>query len=182
MSAQYPSPVSIIVKVGFIGILSSCVVHAQTVPQAAPSEPSAPHEKLRFFEGTWTTSDSTPEQAFRESCAWLPEGRRHMVCRSRWKTVAGPREGMSIFSYDPATGEYVYNGFRAGGAHVTQRGSEEDGRWVFRSESGKEAERVRSRVTIEPNQQGGFAFLSEVSAGVGPWKEQARFTYVRLPQ
>ena len=165
-----------------MAILTSCVVHAQTTPRPGPSEPSAAHEKLRFFEGTWTTSDSNPDQAFRESCAWLPEGRRHMVCRSRWRTATGPREGMSIFSYDATTREYVYNGFRAGGTYVTLRGTEENGRWVLQSESGKGAERVRNRVTIEPNRQGGFNFLSEASTDDAPWKEQAEIAYIRVAQ
>ena len=173
---------SIVFKAGFIAILATSMVHAQTAAQPVPIEPSAPHERLRFLEGTWTTSNSSPEQAFRETCAWLPEGRRHMVCHSHWKTATGPREGMSIFSYDAATREYVYNGFRAGGTYVTLRGTEEKGRWVFQSESGKGAERLRSRVTIEPSQQGGFNFLSEASTGDEPWKEQAEFAYIRVPQ
>ena len=173
---------SIVFKAWFIAILLTSVLHAQTAAQPVPIEPSAPHERLRFLEGTWTTSNSSPEQAFRESCAWLPEGRRHMVCRSRWKTATGPREGMSIFSYDAAAREYVYNGLRAGGTYVTLRGTEENGRWVLHSESGKGAERSRSRVTIEPNQQGGFNFLSEASTGDEPYKEQAKFAYIRVPQ
>lgn len=161
----------------------ACNAHsasAQAAPASKPSDPSAPHERLGFFEGKWTTADSTAEDGFREECAWLAEGRRHMVCRSRWNTASGPREGLSIFSYDSAAGEYVYNGFRAGGAHVTQRGREQNGRWLFHSERGHGADRVRQRVSIEPNAAGGFDFLSESAKGDEPWKEGARVVYKRL--
>ena len=152
---------------------------AQPAPLALPSNPSPPHERLRFFEGTWTTADSTNEDGFREVCAWLPEGRRHMVCRSRWATPSGPREGLSVFSFDSATGDYLYTGFRTGGALVMQRGREQSGRWLFKSERGEGPDRVRTRVTIEPT-DGGFAFLSESAKGDQPWQEGARVIYRRV--
>lgn len=102
-----------------------------------------------------------------------------MVCRSRWNTPSGPREGLSIFSHDAVTGDYLYNGFRAGGLHVIQRGSEEGGKWLFRSERGNGADRVRTRVTIEPS-RGGFIFLSESSKGDEPFRAGAKVVYVRL--
>src|SRR5688572_7592746 len=96
--------------------VSGAIGCAQAQPAVGPATPSDPHEALAFFEGTWTTSEAKPQDEFRETCAWLPEGRRHMLCRSRWRAPAGYREGLSIFSYDPAPGEYRYHGFRAGGA------------------------------------------------------------------
>jgi hypothetical protein len=153
--------------------------NAQPQSRPSPAEPSPPHEKLAFFEGTWMAADSASVRGFRESCAWLPEGRRHMVCRSRWNTSAGPREGLSILSYDGVSGEYVYNGFRPGGAHVGQRGREENGRWTFSSELGQAGERTRQRVTIEADGRGGFTLLTEVARGDGAWQEQARDVFRR---
>ena len=162
-----------------MGFAAAGVAGAQPAPLALPSNPSPPHERLRFFEGTWTTADSTAEDGFREVCAWLPEGRRHMVCRSRWMTPSGPREALSVFSHDSTTGDYLYTGFRAGGAHVIQRGREQNGRWLFHSERGEGADRVRARVTIEPSDDG-FTFLSESAKGNEPWGEGARVLYRRL--
>lgn len=150
---------------------------AQAAP--APTEPSESHEALSFFQGSWTTAESTPEDEFRETCGWLPEGRRHMVCRSTWLTATGRREGLSIFSFDSSTGDYLYHGFRSGGAVLTQRGRRTPTGWIFRSERGTGPEKVRTRVTIESNSQGGFNFLSETATGDGPWKEAARFVYQR---
>lgn len=155
------------------------VATAQSAAVPRPLDHSPPHERLGFFEGSWTTADATPEEGFLEVCAWLAEGRRHMVCKSRWNTSSGPREGLSVFSYDSANEEYVYNGFRAGGSHVIQRGSEQGGRWQFRSERGNGADRLRSRVTIEPNDRG-FTLLSETSKGDEPFRAGAKVEYLRL--
>jgi len=156
------------------------VATAQTTAVPQPLDLSPPHERLGFFEGVWTIADSTPEDGFREVCAWLPQGRRHIVCKSRWNTPSGPTEGLSVFSYDVATGDYVYNGFRPAGSHVTLRGSEQGGRWHFHSERGNGADRLRTRVTIEPN-EGGFIFLSETSKGDEPYQAGAKVVYRRLP-
>ena len=148
--------------------------------QTPPSTPSSPHERLAFFEGTWTTSDATPEDDFIETCAWLPEGRRHMVCRTRWKSAAGAREGMSIFSYDAAAGDYRYNGFRPGGAWISQRGLPTERGWQFTSERGEGAARVRTRIGIEPAASGEFRFRSETSTGDGPWTAGGDIVYRRI--
>ena len=162
------------------GCLASTGAVAQSAPVPSPLDPSDPHERLRFFEGTWTTSDSTPEDGFREVCAWLPEGRRHMVCHSRWTSQSGLREGMSVFSYDRAAGKYLYHGFRPGGALVVQQGVEQEGRWSFTSDQGAGAERVRTRVTIQSSGNAGFQFVSERSTGDGPWRQEAAVMYRRI--
>ena len=141
---------------------------------------SDPHEALSFFEGSWTTSEAKTEDDFRETCSWFAEGRRHMVCRSRWLTTTGAREGLSIFSYDPATREYLYHGFRSSGAVVTQRGTRTARGWIFGSERGEGADRRRARVTIERNPDGGFDLLSETASADGPWKAGASIVYRRL--
>jgi hypothetical protein len=149
-------------------------------PASSPAAPSEPHEALAFFEGTWTTSDPAPADDFRETCAWLPEGRRHMVCRSRWRTATGRREGLSILSYDAAAGEYRYHGFRPGGAVVTQKGRRLPAGWLFTSEQGTGAERVRHRVTIDRTGDDRYRFLSETAKGDEPWSVGARFEYLRV--
>lgn len=160
----------------------SCNASAQSPVTPAPVEPSSPHERLRFFEGAWTTTDSTPEDGFRETCSWLPQGRRHMVCISRWKTESGPREGMSVFSFDTKASRYVYTGFRPGGALVVHHGEERDGRWLFASEEGAGPARVRTRVIIEANMDRGFKLSSERSIGDGPWSQTSQVTYRRVEE
>jgi hypothetical protein len=83
----------------------------QAQSPATPMTPSAPHEELAFFEGSWTTEERPAEQGFVETCAWLNAGRRHMICRSTWRVASGPREGVSIFSYRNADATYLYTAF-----------------------------------------------------------------------
>jgi hypothetical protein len=79
-----------------------------------PSVPREAHERMTFFEGTWTT-DGKPDAAngspapvgHEETCAWLSGGRRHMVCRS-WRESAGTRrETMYVLSYRGADSTYI---------------------------------------------------------------------------
>jgi hypothetical protein len=160
--------------------LAAACGYALSQPSSSPTTPSEPHEALAFFEGTWTTSDSKPEDDFKEICAWLAEGRRHMVCRSRWKSEVGRREGLSIFSYDPSFNEYRYHGFRAGGAVVTHKGQRLPQGWLFTSDRGSGDDRIQSRVTIERTAKDRFSFLSESAKGEKSWSVGAKFEYVRI--
>ena len=95
-------------------LLVCTIACSQAQPNPSPATASPPHELLSFFEGTWIIADARPEEGFRETCTWLAQGRRHMVCRASWQSASGPREGLSVFSYDAASGEYLYHGFRSG--------------------------------------------------------------------
>ena len=117
---------------------------------------------------------------FVETCAWLPEGRRHMVCRVRWTGDSGPQEGMSVFSYSTSDTAYQYHGFRAGGRVVAQRGTLEGGVWRFFDEQGTGAALTRIRVTITPKAEGSFVFVRETAVGEGPWKAGTEVCYVRI--
>ena len=162
-------------------LLVCTITYSQAQPSPSPSITSAPHELLSFFEGTWTSADSKPDDSFRETCAWLAQGRRHMVCRSHWQSPTGPREGFSVFSYDAASGEYLYHGFRSGGTVVNQRGNQKGLGWQFTSERGDGPSRVQTRVTIEPTTGGGFRLLEESATGEGPWTVAGQVLYKRVP-
>ena len=161
-------------------LLVCSVACGQTAPGPPPSTPSAAHEPLSFFEGTWTTADSKAPEAFRETCAWLSHGRRHMVCRSSWQSSTGPREGFSVFSYDAAAGDYLYHGFRPNGGVVHQRGKPRGLGWQFASTGGEGPDRVGRRVTIEPTSAGGFELIEESAHGDGPWIVGGRVVYRRV--
>ncbi len=147
--------------------------------QATPMTPSPPHEALSFFEGSWTTEESPPERNFVETCAFMNAGRRHMICRSTWETTTGPREGMSIFSYDAADSTYLYYGLRADGLVEPMRGHHSgDGKgWVFIAEKGEGAARLRERVNITTLGGGRFRLVAESATGDGAWKVDGTFHY-----
>lgn len=167
----------------FVAVALTALVPLWTLGQEpAPSVPSAPHERLAFFEGTWTVAELPPEQSFRETCSWLTDGRRHMLCRSRWTTPTGPREGLSIFSYSHDTADYLYHGFRAAGSVVTHRGVQKDDGWLFTSEQGEGSAKTMTRITIARVAGGDMQFTQESTTGGGPWAVKAKVLYKRVAQ
>ena len=169
-------------RIAFPLWVSIATIHTQAQPLVAPAANAEPHEALAFFEGSWTTSTSTPEDDFRETCSWLPGARRHMVCRSSWMSGGERREGLSVFSYDASSNEYRYHGFRSGGAVVFQTGQRIAGGWSFTADRGTGDDRVRSRVTMRRVADDRFSFLSESAKGDKPWTVAAQFDYVRVPR
>ncbi len=155
-----------------MGITSLTIALTDAGAQSTPMTPSAPHEALSFFEGSWTTDESQPESKFVETCAFMNAGRRHMICRSTWETATGPREGMSIFSFNAADSTYMYYGLRAGGLVEPMRGRSTDNGsgWEFVSEKGEGATRLRERVTITTLGAGRFRLVAESATGDGAWK------------
>lgn len=147
-----------------------------------PDTPLPEYEALAFFEGTWTIAELPPEQEFLETCAWLPGGRRHMVCRSRFRAADGTlREGLSLFSYDPETGTYHYYGLRPSGAIETNRGTFDGARWIFTGEERRGETVRRRRITIRRAEGDGFHFLEESSDEDGSWRAEEACRYVPAP-
>ena len=143
-----------------------------TRPAASPMVPSAAHERLAFFEGLWTVEELPVAREFRERCAWLDGGRRHMVCRSRSRSAAGEwREGLSMFSYRPADSSYAYYGLRPGGATQALLGrTTEDGRqWEFQGEEGAGPSRTRTLVRISSLPGGRFLLVEQSALGDAPF-------------
>jgi hypothetical protein len=131
--------------------------------------PSPPHEALSFFDGSWTIEERPAAQEYVEVCAWLPAGRRHMVCRSTWRVPSGAREGWSIFSYRAADSTYLYYGLRAGGSVEPMQGRRLPDGWEFMSEVGVGADRQRLRITITKSEAQRFRLVASVAVGDGPW-------------
>jgi hypothetical protein len=141
----------------------------------SPTERSEPHEALDFYVGTWTTSDPK----FRETCSWLPEGRRHIVCRARVQTASGTRESLGVYSYDQITSDYLYHGFGSRGGVMIERGRRISNGFHFTSERGTGAERVKTRFTIEEAADGRVNTITEKSTAEGPWVVEERTVYLR---
>lgn len=157
-------------------VLLACIATLAQAQTTGPASPSPAHERLTFFEGDWTVA-GMPD--FRETCAWLPEGRRHMVCRARSMSATGPREGWSIFSYNAGDSAYTYHGFRAGGSVIVYQGHEDAGVWRYIGEHGSGTAHTRTRITITPQPDRGFVFVQETSIANGPWKASEEVRYVR---
>ena len=153
---------------------------AQASPPARPdpSVASAPHEKMTFFEGTWSSEpdsavkggvSTTPQD--QETCAWLPGGRRHMVCRS-WRQLPGEttrRERIQILSYQAHSDTYLAHFAFPNGDTVTYVGRVEGDRWVMDMQPSPllpSNHRFREIITKVGNS---LRFIEERSVDGGPW-------------
>lgn len=169
------------VRLASIGIVALPLALAAQAP-VTPMTPSPPHEALTFFEGSWTTEERPASQGFVETCAWLPAGRRHMVCRSTWTGASGAREGWSIFSYRAADSTYLYYGLRAGGTVEPMRGRRLADGWEFLSEVGAGPTRQGVRVTITHLAPQRFRLVASASVGDGPWAVVDTEHYIAAPR
>jgi hypothetical protein len=161
----------------WLASVSGCS-NSQSEDLPSPSERSAPHEELAFYEGTWTIPDKEHE-SYRETCSWLPGGRRHIVCRARLQTADGPRETLGVYSYDQTRAEYLYHGFGARGSVTIERGQRIPKGFHFTSERGTGSDRVRTRFTIEEGTQGRVNTVSETAKAEGPWIVEEKLEYLR---
>lgn len=135
---------------------------------------------MSFFLGTWTIEELPAEQAYTETCEWLPAGRRHVVCRASYLSSRGPREAMSLFSYRAADSTYLYYGLRPGGAVQTLEARIlEDGRWEFHGEDGAGDARVRTRVVLTRLDPDRFRFEEQTATGAASWSDPETVHYVR---
>jgi hypothetical protein len=169
-----------LVTVGFC-VLSGVASAQPAPPPATPMTPSAPHEAMGLFIGSWTIAEMPAEMQFRETCDWPGSGRRHVVCRSTWQAQTGPREGLSIFSYQASDSTYAYHGFRPGGSFQHLTGRTADGSWDFWGDEGEGASRARTRVQITTDEGGGFTFTEQTATGDAEWGEAEVVHYVRTP-
>ena len=159
--------------------LAAAQTGASRPAPVSPSTPSPAHERLAFFEGTWTVSELPPERAYRERCAWMEGGRRHIICRARSRSASGEaREAMSMFSFRPADSTYLYYGLRAGGAVEQLTGRATAHGWEFSGETGSGVSRERKLVTISRLSDQRFRFIEAVAHGEAPFSAADTIHYV----
>jgi hypothetical protein len=178
-------------RVWFLAILVPAALPGQSAPRArpGPETPLPPYERMTAFEGTWTMepgaafqSGATTPAANEENCAFMPGGRRHMVCRT-WseRTPGGPRsERMYILSYRDRDSVYVAHHAFAGGATLTYHGRIEGDRWVMNLQPTPfwpANERLRTIITLVPD---GMRYVEEHSVDGGPWKVTEDYRYRKL--
>ena len=185
-SALWSSLVTLAVTVSFT--TAAVAQDSAARPRRDPSEPSAAHERMAVFEGTWTLApDSAAERAtttpakHEETCTWLVGGRRHMVCRS-W-TEAGNgvrREAIQVMSYRGRDSTYVSHLAFPGGATLTYHGRIEGARWIMNLEPNPSTPanlRIRTIITPEPD---ALHFVEEASEDGGAWQVTEDYRHLRV--
>jgi hypothetical protein len=194
MTTSHATPVRRLAPAAATALLLACgAPRAAAQPPAAqspaparpvpPDVPSTPHERLTFFEGAWTVADLPPERRYRETCAWMEGGRRHMICRTRSLAQSGQwRESISMFSYRAADSTYLYYGLRSGGAVEALLGRPTADGWQFSGDRGVGPGRQRVEVTIARLAAGRFRLVERVADGDGPFGAADTVHYVPAPK
>lgn len=178
MSTRTTSVISRVALAAWLAAVSGgASLQAADVPVASKS--SDPYEALSFYQGTWTLLDKKHE-GYTETCSWLAGGgRRHIVCRSSVTTAGENRESLGVYSYDEAKSEFVYHGFSKPGSVYIERGKRIANGFVYTSEQGAGADRVRTRFTIVEGEHGRVSTVNEKSTADGPWVVDEKLEYLR---
>lgn len=116
---------------GFAPVATAWAQDSSTARARSASTPRPAHERLLAFEGTWRRIGEPPEQSVTDTCAWLAEGRRHMVCRQRAEAPGRVAEQMAVYSYRGGDSTYTLTVFLAGGQVWRYAGRPEGSRWTF---------------------------------------------------
>jgi hypothetical protein len=172
--------------------IATAEADGQEARPKAPRDPlivSAPHEKMSFFEGTWSMEPGawfkgggTGPSQHEETCGWLPGGRRHMVCGS-WSLRGADtvrRESIYILSYQDHDSTYLAHfGFSAG-ATLTYIGRVEGDRWIMDMQPSPLLPPNRRFRTIITKVGTGLRFVEEHSVDGGPWSVTEDYRYRRV--
>ena len=167
-------------------ISASVLIAAAMMMMAAPPQervkpkdamaPSAPHERLNVFEGTWEPEGAVPagtaqQAAARETCEWLTGGRRHLICRVKYQTPEGvTRERTHILSYRVEDSTYIAYFTFPSGDNLLYHGRVEGDRWIMDMQpSPLLPGNKRFREIITPTENG-FRYVEEASTDGGPWR------------
>jgi hypothetical protein len=179
-----------LIPVRFLALLVPIPLFGQDAPRSRPTPetPLPAYERTTAFEGTWTMEPGaffqgggTSPAMHEETCAFMPGGRRHMVCRTWSQRPGAPRsERMYILSYRDNDSTYVAHHAFAGGQTFTYHGRIEGDRWVMDLQPTPfwpSNERLRTIITPVP---GGMRYVEEHSVDGGPWKITEDYRYRKI--
>ena len=105
-----------------------------------------------------------------ETCEWFT-GEFAVVCRSDAKTPMGVEKALSIMSYDPGEGHYVYFETNTSGENVVATGTVAGRTWTWTGQSRMGGKVWRSRFILTEVPPDGTTYKFEMAEGDGPWAE-----------
>ena len=157
---------------------------AASTASKEPASPSARHERMAFFEGTWELepggkpANIAKDAGRRETCSWLAGARRHIVCRTFRESATGPRESLYVLSYNEHDAKYTAWFAFPGGQTLLYHGTLDGDRWTMELQPPRAS--LRLRTVITPTESG-MRFVEEGSKDGGPWEISEDYRYKRVP-
>jgi hypothetical protein len=154
---------------GFAPIATAWAQDSSAGRARSPLTPRPAHERLMAFEGTWRRLGEPAERTVIDTCAWLAEGRRHMVCRQRAERPGGASEQMAVYSYRGADSTYTLTVFLSGGQVWRYAGHPEGNRWTFYLQSNRSDATPRLRQIVVASGDT-LRFIEEASEDGNTWR------------
>lgn len=153
----------------------SSVAAAQQPP--APPKPTAEHQKLGYFVGSWTSSGDMKPSPFgpggkvtgTETCEWFA-GNFSVVCRSEGTSPMGPMKSLGIMGYAADEKVYTFYGTDNMGMNsgTVARGSVQGDTWTFTDEAMMMGQKIKSRWVMKVSSPTSYTFRWEMEQG-GKW-------------
>ena len=124
-------------------------------PPAMP-EPTAEHQVLEHWVGTWKGSGEVKANPFgpggealwSDECTWFGGSEFHVVCRSEGTGPTGPMESLGIMGYNPMKEVYTHYGVDNNGWSGYSEGTRSGDTWTFHSEETMGGVTYHSRFTM----------------------------------
>ena len=157
-------------------VLFCALVFLGVYAQAQMPTPSAEHQKLGFWIGTWEIEGRTVETPF-----WTPgefhatmnaewfEGKFHVICRYKWGGAWGDYSELNILGFDAAVGEYYRYAIDGYGTGNHFKGTMKENVWTYLADTNIEGKAVKYRWTVVDESPGLIMWKSEMSIDGGPW-------------
>lgn len=138
--------------------------------------PSAEHQKLGFWIGTWkieADAKETPlwpagEYYANMTAEWF-EGEFHVICRYKWTGAMGAYSGLEILGYDSGNSEYYSFSIDGFGAGLVFKGTVKENVWTYVANMRAEGKDIKFRWTAVDESPGLITWTSELSIDGGPW-------------
>jgi hypothetical protein len=158
----------------FWALMGSVTTIAQE-PTRLP-QPSAEHNKLGIFVGTWKDeAEMKPgplggggRVSLTQTCEWFTGG-FSIVCHTDTLAHTGVLKTLTVLTYDPEEKVYRLHELNSAGWSNSAKGTVDGDTWVFDSESKIGGKLVRTRSTIKLSSPDSATMKSEMSVDGGPW-------------
>jgi hypothetical protein len=146
--------------------------------QTPAPKPTAEHQKLAFFVGSWTNEGEMKASPMgpagkitgKDTCEWF-EGRFSVICRGEGKSPMGMMKNIGILSYSPEEKVYTYYGTDNSGMVMTSvaKGTVQGDTWTYTDEGMMGGQKFKSRVTIKQLSPTSQTFVMEMAGADGKW-------------
>jgi hypothetical protein len=157
--------------------LSAVASLASQQPPQAP-KPTAEHQKLAYFVGTWTMTGEMKPSPFgpggkvtsTETCEWF-DGGFAVVCRSQGTSPMGPTKGFGIMGYNTEEKIYTYYGVDNSPMNMASvpRGTISGQTWTFQDEAMMGGKKVKSRFAMNITSPTSYTAKWEMEQAPGKW-------------